>query len=189
MYYQELLDKIHHVTTQISPEDFRKFVEILKGARRVYLVGAGRSGLVAKAFAMRLVHLRKRTYVVGETVVPAMRKQDILVAVSGSGKTKTVVEIAKTAKDVGGKVVTVTANRESELAQLADSVIHIPLPRKKDKITSYDSRQLIGQVTIAPLGSLFELSAMCFFECVIADLMHELKITEEAMRRAHTMLE
>ncbi|MDI6689891.1 MAG: 6-phospho-3-hexuloisomerase [Actinomycetota bacterium] len=189
MYYRELLDRIDEVTSKIDPLEFKKIVDIIKEARRIYIIGAGRSGLVAKAFAMRLVHLRKRTFVVGETVVPAMRKQDILIAVSGSGRTKSVVEIAKTAKSIGGKVVAVIGDKQSELAQRSDLIVEIPVPKVKDVITSYDSRQLIGKITLAPLGSLFELSAMIFFECVIAELMRKLEISEEEMKREHTILE
>jgi len=188
MYYQELLNRIQKVTSQIEPQHFKNFVEIIREARRIYIVGAGRSGMVARTFAMRLVHLRKRTFVVGETVVPAMRKQDILVAVSGSGRTKSVLGIAATAKQIG-RVVAVTADTQSDLAQLADFVVLIPVSGMGRKITDYDSRQLVGRVTIAPLGSLFELSAMIFFECVVAELMRELQITEEQMRKEHTVLE
>ena len=37
-------------------------------------MGAGRSGLVAKAFAMRLMHLGLEAFVVGETITPALNK-------------------------------------------------------------------------------------------------------------------
>ena len=62
-------------------------------------MGAGRSGLVAKAFAMRLMHLGFTAYVVGETITPAMRPKDLLVIFSGSGRTKTIADIAETARE------------------------------------------------------------------------------------------
>jgi 6-phospho 3-hexuloisomerase len=189
-FYRELLARIRQVVTKIGPEEVKRFVAMIKDARRVYVVGSGRSGLVAKAFAMRLVHLRKRTFVVGETVVPAMRsRQDILVAVSGSGRTRSVVEIARTARHIGGKVAAVTGQRNSPLAFLADLVVQVPITNRKTRETGYDARQLLGKAVLAPLGSLFELSALVFFESIIAQLMQELKITEDQMRRQHTVLE
>ncbi|KPJ68548.1 MAG: 6-phospho 3-hexuloisomerase, partial [Syntrophobacter sp. DG_60] len=75
------------ITDGISPDEFKKFIEIIINSPRIYVVGAGRSGMVARAFAMRLVHLGRKVFVVGETVTPALRKEDTLLAVSGSGKT------------------------------------------------------------------------------------------------------
>ena len=54
-------------------EDFEN--EILK-AENIFVTGAGRSGLAAKAFAMRLMHLGLSAYVVGETISPAIHKND-----------------------------------------------------------------------------------------------------------------
>ena len=51
-------------------------------ARRIYVMGAGRSGLVAKGFAMRLMHLGFQSYVVGETITPALQKGDVIVIFS-----------------------------------------------------------------------------------------------------------
>ncbi len=189
-YYQGLLARIRQVVTKIRHDEVKRFIAMIKDARRVYVVGSGRSGLVAKAFAMRLVHLRKRTFVVGETVVPAMRsRQDMLVAVSGSGRTRSVVEIARTAHHIGGKVAAITGHRTSPLTVLADVVVLVPIAQRGAQETGYDARQLLGKVVLTPLGSLFELSALVFFEGAIAQLMQELDITEEQMRRQHTVLE
>jgi 6-phospho-3-hexuloisomerase len=42
---------------------------------RILVMGAGRSGLVGRAFAMRLLHLGYNAYVLGETIVPAIRER------------------------------------------------------------------------------------------------------------------
>ena len=54
-------------------EDYSKenMINLLITARkenkRVFVIGAGRSGLIARAFAMRLLHLSFNVYVIGET--------------------------------------------------------------------------------------------------------------------------
>ncbi len=58
----------------------------------------GRSGLAAKAFAMRLMHLGISSYVVGETISPAIYDDDCIIAISGSGETNTIVSAARIAK-------------------------------------------------------------------------------------------
>ena len=71
----------------LNSKQVNSFIEALLSAKRVFVIGAGRSGLVAKAFAMRLMHLGLDIHVVGETITPALREGDILVVVSGSGET------------------------------------------------------------------------------------------------------
>lgn len=45
-----------------------EFIFALEDAKNIFVMGAGRSGFVAKAFAMRLMHLGYNVYVVGKTV-------------------------------------------------------------------------------------------------------------------------
>ena len=76
MHYKEILERIGEITDHISEKECVEFINTIKSSPRIYVVGAGRSGLVAKAFAMRLVHLGIKVFVVGETVTPALRAGD-----------------------------------------------------------------------------------------------------------------
>jgi 6-phospho-3-hexuloisomerase len=62
---QLMASKIRAISKAISDEDVEKFLSELLQAKRIYVIGAGRSGLVAKAFAMRLMHLGLAAFVVG----------------------------------------------------------------------------------------------------------------------------
>lgn len=186
-YYPFILEKIKEVTDKISPEDFGNFINLIIKTPRIYIIGAGRSGLVAKAFGMRLVHLKKKVFIVGETITPAMRKGDTLIAVSGSGKTTWVVETAKASKSLGGKVAAVTWDPKSELAKLADTVVLIESEAIPREISGYTTRELMG-IPLPPLGSLFEISTLIFFEACVLKLMSRLGIEEEEMRRIHANL-
>ncbi len=186
-YYSFILGKVREVTEKISEEEFNSFIELLIRVPRIYLIGAGRSGLVAKAFGMRLVHLRRKVFIVGETITPAMRKGDALVAVSGSGKTTWVVETARVSRSLGGKVAAVTWDRESELARLADVVVNIKSEAVPREVKGYTTRELMG-IPLPPLGSLFEISTLIFFEACVLELMNRLGIEEEEMRKIHANL-
>jgi len=72
-YYSFILDKVKEITEKISPKEFENFINFILQVPRIYIIGAGRSGLVARAFGMRLVHLRKKVFIVGETITPALR--------------------------------------------------------------------------------------------------------------------
>lgn len=74
-----MASKIRSIAGTISDDDVETFIHELLSAKRVYVIGAGRSGLVAKAFAMRLMHLGLKAYVVGETITPAMNVGDVMV--------------------------------------------------------------------------------------------------------------
>ncbi len=187
-YYSFILSKIMDVTTKISKDEFDNFIDFIIRAPRIYMIGAGRSGLVARAFGMRLVHLKKKVFIVGETITPAMRKGDALIGVSGSGKTTWVVETARTARSLGGKVAGITWDRDSELARISDIIVQIPseaIPREEK---GYTARELMG-LPLPPLGSLFEISTLIFFEACVLELMTRLGIQEEEMRRIHANLQ
>jgi len=105
---QLMASKIRAIATTISDEDVENFIEKLLKAKRIYVMGAGRSGLVAKAFAMRLMHLGLEAFVVGETITPALNAGDIIIIFSGSGRTRTGADIAETAKEIGAKICLIT---------------------------------------------------------------------------------
>ncbi len=162
------------------------------GANKIFIYGAGRSGLVGKAFAMRLMHLDFNVYVVGETITPAFEPGDLLIAISGSGETKTIVDAAQIAKEQGGKVVGITSYADSTLGKLADVVVEIPGRTKADvPPTDYIARQMLTQYKwiAPPMGTLFEDSTMVFLDGIIALLMATFQKTEKDMKRKHATLE
>jgi 6-phospho-3-hexuloisomerase len=186
-YYSFILDKVKEITGKISPKEFENFINFILQVPRIYIIGAGRSGLVARAFGMRLVHLRKKVFIVGETITPALRRGDGLIAVSGSGKTSWVVETTRVSKSLGGKVAAVTSNPESDIARIADVLVVIRSEVIPRNVNDYTTRELMG-IPLPPLGSLFEISTLIFFEACVLELMRRLGIEEEEMKKLHANL-
>ena len=112
--------KIKDILSEISDEDIDNIKKFFLNADRIFVYGAGRSGLVAKAFAIRLVHLGFQTFVIGETITAPVRKGDLVVIVSGSGETIPSKMTAEIARDIGAKLISITSNKESSVAKLAD---------------------------------------------------------------------
>jgi 6-phospho-3-hexuloisomerase len=157
---------------------------------RILVMGAGRSGLVGRAFAMRLLHLGYNAYVLGETIVPAIREGDIVIAISGSGKTKLIVTAAEAAKEAKARLIAVTSYLDSPLGRLADLVIEVPGRTKYSNETDYFARQILGMTEpLAPLGTLFEDTTMIVLDGIVAELMIRLKKTEEDLRLVHANIE
>jgi 6-phospho-3-hexuloisomerase len=187
-----MASKIRAIANKISDDDVEKFITELLKAKRVYVIGAGRSGLVAKAFAMRLMHLGFQAYVVGETITPALNKGDVIVIFSGSGRTKTVADIAETAKAIGAHICLITSNADSRIGRIADCNVIIEHHRDEgeDDAMEFEIRQMMGDhKSFAPLGTLFETASMIFGDAVISRLMEITKTDENALKNRHTNIE
>jgi 6-phospho-3-hexuloisomerase len=185
-----LLDRIEQYSELIDSSSVEHLIKEVGMAKSIFVSGAGRSGYVAKAFAMRLMHLGFVVHVVGEATTPAISSKDLLIAVSGSGETYSVVGIAEAAKRKNAAVIAITSNPRSVLSKISDSIVQIkgrlPAVREKD----YLARQVKGgHVTLAPMGTLFELSTMVFFDSLVEELMLIKRKNESYLKRRHTNLE
>ncbi len=175
----------------LDEESIDKFEDIIIESQNVFVTGAGRSGLAAKAFAMRLMHLGVSAYVVGETISPAIYENDCIVAISGSGETNTIVSAATIAKKRGSKVLAVTSYPESTLGQLADTCLLVK-GRTKQEVDdeNYMKRQIYGNYTsLTPLGTAFELTTLVFLDAIVSELMEKMHQTESDLKARHTVLE
>jgi len=153
--------------------------------KRIFLTGAGRSGLVASAFAMRLMHLDFTVYVIGEIVTPAVESDDLVIAISGSGETSPIVEMSTIIKEKGTKLAVVTSNKDSRLGSLADITVQISGRPHIDSV-GFLERQLTGiSISFAPLGTIFEINVMILMDSVIAGLMLATGKSEADMKQKH----
>lgn len=173
-----ILDNIASARQSLDEKSLKEFESIIMGVNNIFVTGIGRSGLVAKAFAMRLMHIGFSTYVVGETISPSIFENDCLIVISGSGETNTVVSAAKIAKNRGSKVLAVTSYPDSTLGQLADCILCIKgRINKEEDDENYLKRQIHGNYTLfTPLGTAFELTALLFLDTIIFDLAEKKKI-------------
>ncbi|BBL62308.1 MAG: 6-phospho-3-hexuloisomerase [Methanobrevibacter arboriphilus] len=188
---EEILSNIESATEFIDDETVNEFMKVLTESKNVFVMGAGRSGLVAKAFAMRLVHLGISAYVVGETISPAIYDDDCILAISGSGETNTIVSAVDIAKNRGSKALALTSYPESSLGKLADCVMKVKGRTKIDiDDEDYIKRQIDGNyVSVTPLGTAFELTSLIFLDGLIAELMQKMGKTEDDLKYRHTVLE
>jgi len=190
----EIVESIKLSIEELNMSEVEKLIELLLKARdeKIFTVGMGRSGFVARSFALRLMNLGFNVYFLGETITPAAEKGDLLIAISGTGTTKMVLTASSAAKEIGAKVIAITSFPESPLGHLADLVVTVKgrtkagLPREED----YLARQIIGErEPLTPLGSIFENNCMVFLDSLIVELMHRLGRTEVDLKRRHATLE
>ena len=166
----------------IDTQQAEKFVELVDSGEEIFCAGAGRSGFQVKGFAMRLMHMGKKSYVVGETCTPNITKDGVLVICSGSGETKSMVNHAIKAKEVGAKVALITINTGSTIAKMADAVVEISAVSPKSAVQ--------GAVkSIQPMGSLFEQSEGIFMDIAVMMLMERNNMDSDTMFGRHANME
>ncbi|OGS42982.1 MAG: hypothetical protein A3K76_01460 [Euryarchaeota archaeon RBG_13_57_23] len=156
-------------------ENTERFVDSIIGARKVFIYGVGRSGLISKAFAIRLVQMGLEVFFVGETITPIVEEGNLVIIVSYSGETMSAIQTANIVRRVGAKVVTITAHPHSKLAGASSFVIDIHPPKTDE------SKRL------APLGTLFEIATMIYFEGIVVMLMEKLGQSEGSLRKRHAI--
>ncbi|HVN65446.1 MAG TPA: 6-phospho-3-hexuloisomerase [Methanomicrobiales archaeon] len=187
-----MASEVRSMANGISDDEVEGLLREILNAKRVYVMGAGRSGLVARAFAMRLMHLGLTSYVVGETVTPALDRGDLVVVFSGSGETRFIADIAESAKAIGVKVCLITAKKDSRIARIADCrvVIETRVETTGNGETEFEIRQMLGRhKSFAPLGTLFETVSVIFADAVISRLMEIKGINVETLKGRHVNIE
>jgi 6-phospho-3-hexuloisomerase len=205
-FMQQMGETIIKTAGNLDPDEmaafFREMLALKKldsiesDTPRAYVAGAGRSGFIAKAFALRLMHLGLDAYVVGETITPAFKRGDTLIVFSGSGETHSIVSVCETAKELGGRVCLITAVPESRMRELADCVVNLGdlTGTYHHEKSSFEARQLTGKYrsttsAFAPLGTLFETLALVFSDAVISALVLAKKAGIGDMERRATNVE
>lgn len=191
---KEILREIKRAIEGLDPAQVEGMLDILipmrDEGRKTLIVGAGRSGLVGKAFAMRLMHLGFDVYVLGETITPSIGEGDLIMVISGSGSGALSTTTARLARRLGSKIVAVTSYPDSELGQTADYVVEVPGREVTAREQEYQARQLLGEhESLAPMGTLFEDTCIVFLDSIVTELMARLEITEDSMRKKHSTIE
>jgi 6-phospho-3-hexuloisomerase len=182
LFMEQMAESIRKTVSLLDRAQISAFFQRMLAANRVYVAGAGRSGLIARAFAMRLLHLGFDVYVVGETVTPALKPGDTMVVFSGSGETHSMATFCKTVRELGGFICLITASPDSTMSRIADCVVNLGdlTGYYRGDMSSFEVRQMTGQYrsaasAFAPLGTMFETLALVFSDAVISALMEAKK--------------
>ena len=169
----QLLDRIADVMGRVEWADFLELADRLPRARQTFVWGAGRSGLVARSFGMRLMHAGLTAFIPGETITPATGPGDLLVAISCTGKTGISKYFVHRARELGASVVVITAAPDSPMARDADKIVLVPA-------TDDD---------IVTRAAVFEHATSLCLDAVFNVLSERLKLDQLAFWQRHANLE
>lgn len=171
---ESIVDEVRRSLAAVSEEQVQSMRSALLKARAVFVAGEGRSGLVGRCFAMRLMHLGLRSHVIGEAATPALKEGDLLVAISRTGESEVTCARARAAAQQGARVAAVTAAEKSRLAAGADLALLIPAA---------------GEESVQYGGSGFEQAALIALDAIALQLQRELGRSAEQMDARHASVE
>jgi 6-phospho-3-hexuloisomerase len=175
-----LLKELDRTLAAVNEAEIAVAREMILLARRIFVTGAGRSGLALKMAAMRLMHLGLVVHVAGEVTAPAINQGDLLLVASGSGTTAGAVHAAEVARNVQAQVLALTAAPASKLGQLAQGLIVIPAATKQDH-GGVRSEQYSG--------ALFEQSVLLVMDALFQVMWRERGESAEQLWKRHANLE
>ncbi len=176
-----ILEENRCLAQNISDEIAEDFIRRILNAESIFFSAQGRSGFIFRCFCMRLMHLGYSVYFCGETVTPAITRNDLLIVLSGSGETPSTLEAVKSAKQHHTETFGILGNMESRIASLVDKSLHIPGTTKLCRNGEPTSLQMAG--------SLFEQSAFLFFEAVVLKLYQTRKNAVGSVSSRHAVIE
>ena len=179
--YGTILKELDTALGSVDPVSVEMLADAILDADQVFFIGVGRVLLSLQAVAKRLAHLGIRTHYVGEITEPAITEADLLIVGSGSGSTLFPAGIAKKAKAAGAKVVHIGSNPNSELKEVAEFMVRIPVRTKNYLKDEIDSEQ--------PMASLFEQRLLLLGDTVAKMIIDKKKIDTKSLWKFHANLE
>lgn len=178
---EQVVSEIEKALNSIDPDSLEKLVQAILNADQVFFVGVGRVLLSLQSVAKRLAHLGIKAHYVGEITEPAITSNDLLIVGSGSGASLFPLNIAKKAKTIGCKIVHIGSNPCSEMKDIADFMVRIPVRTKLYLDDEIDSVQ--------PMTSLFEQAVLLLGDILAKMIIDQKKLNMKALWKYHANLE
>lgn len=179
MVLAEINNELKLASNQVSEEQIDSFINEIETHERIFVYGTGRSGLMLKALAMRLMQIGYQSYVIGETTCPSVGKGDLLIVASASGETQSVCNAADDGAKQGTDVIVITGSQESTLSNNHKPLIRI------DAATKFSE----SKASVQPLGSLFEQMLLIIFDAVILKMSLKHAGSNQKMAQRHASIE
>ena len=177
-----VLKELERTLNSIDPASLERLADEILAAEQVFFVGVGRVLLSLQSVCKRLAHLGVKAHYVGEITEPAITKNDLLIVGSGSGASLFPLGIAKKARNaVGCKIVHIGSNPNSEMKEICDFMVRIPVRTKFYLEDEIDSCQ--------PMTSLFEQSLLLMGDILAKMIIERQNLDMKGLWQYHANLE
>jgi len=175
------------VLGKVDEREMTHATDTILQAKKIYVLGIGHSGFFGRIFAMKLNHVGLRAYTVFDEINPPFDQDDLFIAISQSGGTKTILALAEKSKKLGGNVLAVTSKRDSVLGRFADAALVID---RVDETVEYDMLSKIGDLQNQNfLGAIFGFNIYILFYTIIIMLAERLGESADSINARHANLQ
>jgi len=142
--FDATIGSLLNVRDEIDPNALEQAIQALSRARRVEFYGFGASGSVAidaqhKFFRLQVTAAAYTDPHIQHMSAISLREDDVVVAISQSGRTKALIQSVNLAREAGAKVVGLVP-LDTPLAQICDYPIHINVEEDEHVFTPVSSR-------------------------------------------------
>jgi len=180
-YVNKILNELSNTLLGISELEVSQLIDLILETNSVFLIGVGRVQLSLLAFCKRLNHLGIKAYPVGSINEPRFSPNDLLIVGSRSGQTVFPLNIAKKAKDIGGKVAYIGSSKEGYLPENADITLFIPTYGMNTNDPKYISQQI--------MSSLFEQALLILGDIICLMIIERGNLDIKRINESHANLE
>ncbi len=177
----DVLEELKRTLASVEPDSVERLYQEIIEADQVFFVGVGRVLLALQCVCKRLAHLGIKAHYVGEITEPAITEKDLLIVGSGSGMSIFPLGIAKKAHSIGAKIVHIGSNPNSEMKDLCEFMVRIPVRTKFYLEDEIDSCQ--------PMTSLFEQSVLLLGDVLAKMMIERRQLDMKGLWQYHANLE
>ncbi|MBR0282164.1 MAG: sugar isomerase [Oscillibacter sp.] len=179
---EQVLAELGATLGSVNPTELERLADEILNAEQVFFVGVGRVMLALQCVCKRLAHLGVRAHYVGEITEPAITERDLLIVGSGSGGSLFPLGIAKKAREtVNCKIAHIGSNPNSDMREIADFMVRIPVRTKNYLPDEIDSCQ--------PMTSLFEQSVLLLGDILAKMIIERKHLEMRSLWQYHANLE
>lgn len=142
---------VQQLVNTLDLKEVSKAITLLKDKQKVTVYGVGASAVVAEDFAHKVSKLGvtasfNRDFHQMLALVLNLTPEDIFLAISTTGKTAEVVQLATLAKERGATIIAITTLQNSKLAKLADLKLSTPVLEEYFRVANMATR--ISQLAV-----------------------------------------
>ncbi len=163
----------------MNGQDFEKALDIILNANKIMFCGVGDASLVAEEAYQRFARTGQACYASADCDVQLilssqLKKNDVLIAISYSGRSQSVIKTVKMAKKSGAKVIAITNFPISPLSKKSDIIIQ----------TAVFSKYITGEIISKRITELLLIEALYINFILKKGLpaMNMLKQSNEALK-------
>ncbi|WP_067925573.1 MurR/RpiR family transcriptional regulator [Alicyclobacillus shizuokensis] len=136
---------IQNTLRLLKENDLHAAADVLMKSRHILCYGVGASSMVAADLAQKLTRIglwaqAACDFHTAAVTAAALRPGDVLVAISDSGKTSDVVEVAQAAAGAGAHIIAITRFGDTPLSQIAHTRLYVNAVEPQPRVAATASR-------------------------------------------------